>query len=90
MSDSSELDPGGTRAVLDEASHAPGAIYAGPEIFRREVDECFKRERLYVGRVEELADPGDFMALRLIGEDGAIAGTESLVALAAELQPVVV
>ncbi len=68
MSDSSELDPRGTRAALDEASHAPGAIYASPEIFRREVDEYFKREWLYVGRVEELAEPGDFMALRLVGE----------------------
>jgi len=68
MSDSSVIDPSRTRAALDQASHAPGAIYASPEIFRREVDEYFKREWLYVGRVEELADPGDYMALRLVGE----------------------
>ncbi|WP_420626826.1 aromatic ring-hydroxylating oxygenase subunit alpha [Candidatus Poriferisodalis sp.] len=68
MSDSSEVDLSGTRAALDQATHAPGAIYASPEIFRREVAEYFKREWLYVGRVEELADPGDYMALRLVGE----------------------
>ena len=67
MSDSSEVDPRGTRVALDQATHAPGAIYASPEIFRREVAEYFKREWLYVGRVEELADPGDYMALRLVG-----------------------
>jgi len=68
ISDSSEVDPAGTRVALDQATHAPGAIYASPEIFRREVAEYFKREWLYVGRVEELAEPGDFMALRLVGE----------------------
>ena len=68
MSASSELDPRGTRAALNQATHAPGEIYASPEIFRREVDEYFKKDWLYVGRVEELADPGDYLAMRLVGE----------------------
>lgn len=68
MSDVSEVGVRLTRAELDQASHAPGEIYASPEILRREIDEYFKRAWLYVGRVEELAEPGDYMALRLVGE----------------------
>lgn len=63
-----DLDTSAIRAALNEASHAPGAIYADPAILRREVDEYFKKEWLYVGRVEELAAPGDYLALRLVGE----------------------
>lgn len=68
MPTSATLDPGATRRALPRASHAPGAIYTDREIYRREVETFFKREWLYVGRVEELARPGDYMALRLLEE----------------------
>ena len=42
------------------ARHVPGAIYASPEIYRREMVEYFGREWLFVGREEQFAAPGDF------------------------------
>ncbi|HKU95798.1 MAG TPA: aromatic ring-hydroxylating dioxygenase subunit alpha [Vineibacter sp.] len=57
-----------TRQVLNRALHAPGEIYASPEVLRREIQEYFMRDWLYVARVEELANPGDYMALRPAGE----------------------
>lgn len=62
-----------TRAALEHASHAAGEIYASKEIFRREVDVFFMRDWLYVGRVEELADPGDFMTMRIADEPVIVA-----------------
>jgi phenylpropionate dioxygenase-like ring-hydroxylating dioxygenase large terminal subunit len=62
------LDSSGTQRALAQANHAPGAIYTSHEIFRREAEVYFKRDWLYVGRIEELAEPGDFMTLRIVGE----------------------
>jgi Rieske 2Fe-2S family protein len=62
-----------TRAALNRASHATGEIYASKEVFRREVEVFFKRDWLYAGRVEELADPGDFMTMRVADEPVIIA-----------------
>ncbi len=61
-------DLSGPRQSLELASHAPGVIYHSPEVYRREVDELFKKEWLMVGRVEELPNPGDFVALRICDE----------------------
>lgn len=58
----------GPRQALDHASHAPGLIYHSPELYRREVEELFKKEWLMVGRVEEFPNPGDYMALRICDE----------------------
>jgi len=73
----SAMDPEGgftgPRAALNLASHAPGAIYASPEIFRREVAEYFMRDWLYAGRVEELSQPGDFMTMRIVDQPILIA-----------------
>jgi len=66
--DSVRFDSSGTQRALAQANHAPGAIYTSHEIFRREVEVYFKRDWLYVGRIEELAEPGDFMTLRIVGE----------------------
>jgi len=55
-----------TRRELGRAYHAPGRIYASAELYRREVEAYFMRDWLYVGRVEELEHPGDYMALRLV------------------------
>lgn len=69
-----------TRAPLAQARHGPGAIYHSPDVFRLEKERLFMRDWLCVGRVEELARPGDYMTLRLLdepvllvrGRDGAI------------------
>ncbi len=63
----------GVRQPLPRASHAPGEIYASPEIFRREMDDIFLQDWLYIGRVEELAERYDYMALRLVGQPVIVA-----------------
>jgi Rieske 2Fe-2S family protein len=56
------------RREVREARHAPGAIYSSPEFLRAEVEEFFLRDWLFVAREEELANPGDYMALRLVDQ----------------------
>ena len=56
------------RAPVAKAHHAPGAIYASPEIFAREAEVYFMHDWLCVGRVEELAAPGDYFTMRIVGE----------------------
>ena len=58
---------------LAEASHAPGFLYASADVYRLEVQRLFMRDWLYVARVEELPDPGDYMTLRIAGEPLVIA-----------------
>ena len=46
------------RRPLSQAGHAPGAIYSSEEIFKREISSIFMQDWLYVGRVEEVGEPG--------------------------------
>lgn len=59
---------GAIRADLRRARHAPGWIYSSPEVLQREIDEVFLHEWLYAGRVEEVANPGDYMTMRFVGQ----------------------
>jgi Rieske 2Fe-2S family protein len=61
------------RRPLDEASHAPGWLYASPDVYRREVERLFLKSWLFVGREEELARPGDYLTLRVAGEPLVVA-----------------
>ncbi|MBM4441132.1 MAG: aromatic ring-hydroxylating dioxygenase subunit alpha [Candidatus Rokubacteria bacterium] len=61
------------RRPVAEASHAPGFLYASPDVYRLEVERLFRRDWLLVGREEELAEPGDFLTLRIAGEPIVIA-----------------
>lgn len=56
------------RSDLRKARHAPGWIYSSPEVFQREIDEVFLKDWLYVGRVEEVEKPGDYMTMRLVNQ----------------------
>jgi phenylpropionate dioxygenase-like ring-hydroxylating dioxygenase large terminal subunit len=56
------------RVPLDKASHAPGILYCSPEILDAEIQKLFKHDWLYVGREEEVENPGDFMCVRIVGE----------------------
>lgn len=56
------------RKDLEHASHAPGYIYSSPEVLKREIEEYFMRDWLYVGRVEEIPKPGDYLAMRIVDE----------------------
>ena len=61
------------RRPVAQASHGPGFLYDSPEIYRREIETLFMRDWLYVGRTEELPNPGDYMTLRIAGEPIVIA-----------------
>lgn len=61
------------RRPLDQASHAPGWVYASPDVYQREVQHLFRRDWLLVGRTEELPNPGDYTTLRIAGEPIVIA-----------------
>ena len=56
------------RRPVAEASHAPGLIYASPDVYRLEVERLFRRDWLLVGREEELPEPGDDTTLRIADE----------------------
>lgn len=64
----SDLDLGAIRKPLSKAGHVPGAIYTSGEILHREISTLFMKDWLYVGRVEELEQPGDYLTARLAGE----------------------
>ena len=70
-------DLAATRADLKRARHAPGRIYASPELYQREIEACFMQDWLYAGRVEEVANPGDYMAIRLVEQPVVIARDKS-------------
>ena len=57
-----------TRAGLEEARHLPGIYYTSPEIYAMEVEKLFMRDWLVVARVEEIASPGDYMTMDIVGE----------------------
>jgi Rieske 2Fe-2S family protein len=62
-----------TRSPLERARHAPPGIYSDPEIFALEKERIFMREWLFVARVEEVENPGDYLALRVLGEPVVLA-----------------
>lgn len=57
-----------TRVPVTQARHMPGYIYTSPEVFRLEKERIFTKDWLCVARVEEVENPGDYLALRLLGE----------------------
>ena len=52
----------------DDAWHAPGYVYSAPEIYELEKEHLFMQDWLMVAREEELANAGDFMTFRILGE----------------------
>ena len=57
-----------TRQDLNKARHTPGNIYASEEIYRQELQEYFYEDWLFVGRAEQLPNPGDFKAIRIVDQ----------------------
>lgn len=53
---------------LERAETMPPWCYSAPAFFEREIDTIFRRTWNFVGRADELAAVGDFMALDLFGE----------------------
>lgn len=67
------VDLSGPRRPLDQAAHAPGAVYHSPDVYAREVEVLFKKEWLFVGREEELPNRGDYMTMRICDEPIVVA-----------------
>lgn len=51
-----------------QAFALPGAFYTDPQWLQVELDELFRREWFCVGRVDELARPGDYFCYDHVGE----------------------
>lgn len=51
-----------------QARHLPGWMYTSPEVFDLETERLFLREWLVVGRVEEIAKPGDYFTFEIVNE----------------------
>ena len=58
----------GTQRPIEMASHAPGQIYSSEDVLELEKRNIFMKEWLAVARVEEVENPGDYFALRIVGE----------------------
>ena len=57
-----------TAAPLNEAQHVPGFIYDSQAVFALEKERLFTKEWVCVLREEQVAAPGDYAAMRLMGE----------------------
>ena len=53
---------------LYRARHMPGDVYTSSEVYNLEREQIFMRSWLCVGRVEEIPEPGDYYASRIMGE----------------------
>ena len=70
-----DLRPGfeATRLKLLRSRHLPGLVYSSPAIYALEKERIFMRSWLSVGRVEQLANVGDFMTIKVMDEPLVIA-----------------
>lgn len=53
---------------VSQASTLPASFYTDPTVLEREKLSIFSDEWLYVGRVEEVSEPGQFFTGELLGE----------------------
>ena len=53
---------------IEEARALPAGAFASEEFFALEVEKIFRHEWLCVGREEQVAKPGDYLSITLIGE----------------------
>jgi choline monooxygenase len=73
IGDGSEL----VRKPLAEASHVPGFYYASSQAFELEKQRIFLHDWLAVARVEEVAQPGDFLSLNVVDEPFIVSRDET-------------
>ena len=57
-----------TRLPLHQASPLPGWCYSSPEWHAREIESLFRKDWLCVGRAEQIAKPGDFFSIEIVGQ----------------------
>jgi choline monooxygenase len=56
-----------TRRPIAKAWNLPGWCYTELAFFEREIDRIFRREWIFAARDEQIAEPGDYIALELAG-----------------------
>jgi phenylpropionate dioxygenase-like ring-hydroxylating dioxygenase large terminal subunit len=61
-------DAAAVRRPLAQASTLPPRYYTEPETYALEVERIFRREWLSIGRVDQVAKPGDFFCTEIFGE----------------------
>ena len=66
-----------TSTPIEEARALPALAYVSEEVFQLEVEHIFRKEWLYVGREEQVAGPGDYLAFDLVGEPIVIVRDEA-------------
>lgn len=57
-----------SRLPIEAARHAPGYIYTSPEVYALEKERIWMRDWLCLGREEEIPNPGDYLATRVLDE----------------------
>ena len=60
------------REPINKARHVPGSFYSSPEVYELEKQNIFMKDWLCIARVEELENPGDYMAIRVMGEPAIV------------------
>lgn len=65
-----------TAGSVHRATHSPSAIYFSPEIFELEREHIFFKDWVCCGRIEALAQPGDYLSVDLVGEPVLITRTQ--------------
>ncbi len=53
---------------LEKASTLPAEAYTSPDVYEREIETIFSRSWLCAGRVDQVPEPGDYLALDLLGD----------------------
>jgi choline monooxygenase len=66
-----------TKAPVNQARHAPAYIYTSQEVLDYEKSHIFMKDWLCVGREEEIEKPGDYLALRILGEPVVLVRSEA-------------
>ncbi len=57
-----------SRNPVELARHTPGLVYASPAVFQLEKQRLFMKDWLFVGHVDELRNPGDYITHSIMGE----------------------
>ena len=55
------------RKPLDQASTMPPWVYTSDKFFQREVDRIFMKVWNFMGHVDQVPNPGDYVALEIVG-----------------------
>jgi len=83
MNDSSgnakgDVSPRFSKAFLPitQANHPSGEIYHDPQVLEREKEVIFGRDWLCIGRAEEVANPGDYKAFRIVEQPVLLCRTQ--------------